>query len=81
MKAKARDKARALEERSRLLEMEADLQRAALAASFAQLQERRLLAVGSTLVTWGWRLFSVPKVRWLVAATVLNRLRNRHRRR
>jgi len=59
--------------------MEADLQRAALAASFAQLQERRLLAVGSTLATWGWKLFSVPKIRWLVAATVLNRLRSRHR--
>lgn len=79
MKAKARDKTRALEERARLLELEADLQRAALAATFAQLQERRLLAIGSTLATWGWRLFAMPKIRWLVAATVLNKLRGRHR--
>ena len=80
MKAKARDKARALEERGRLLEIEADLQRAALAVTFAQLQERRMLAWGSTLATWGWRVFSMPKVRWLVAASVLNRLRSRYRR-
>jgi hypothetical protein len=74
---KAREQARLLESRARLLEIEAGLQRAALAATFAKWQERRLLAVGSTLATWGWRLVSVPRVRWLLAATVLAKLRKR----
>ena len=76
---KPRDKARILEERMRLLEIEAGLQRAALAATFAKWHERRLLAVGSTVATWGWRLLSVPRIRWLVAATVLAKLRKRRK--
>jgi hypothetical protein len=76
---KSREKARLLEERGRLLEIEAQLQRAALAATFAKWQERRLLAVGSTIATWGWRLLSTPRVRWLVAAGLLSKLRGRRK--
>lgn len=77
---KARDKARMLEERERLLQIEANLQRAALAATFAKWQQRRLLAVGSTIASWSWRLLAVPRIRWLVAASVLAKLRSRRKR-
>jgi hypothetical protein len=76
---KHRERARRLEEQERLLAMEADLQRATLAATFRKWQDRKLLAVGSTVASWAWRLMGVPKVRWLVAATVLSRLRGRRR--
>lgn len=79
MKSKSRDKLHELDECERMLAIEAGLQRATLAATVRKWQERKLLAVGSTLATWGWRLFSVPKIRWLIAATVLSRLRGRHR--
>ena len=77
---KARDKGRMLDERTRLLEIEAGLQRAALTATFATWQQRRLLAVGSTVASWSWRLLAMPRVRWLVAASVLARLRGRRKR-
>lgn len=73
------ERARRLEERARLLAMEADLQRATLAATFRKWQDRKLLAVGSTVATWAWKLLAVPKIRWLVVATVLSRLRGRRR--
>jgi hypothetical protein len=76
---KAREKAQMLDGRMRLLEIEAGVQRAALAATFAKWQERRLLAVGSTIATWGWKLMSVPRIRWLVAATVLAKLKKRRK--
>ncbi len=76
---KGRDRLRELEACERMLAMEAGLQRATFQATLRKWQERKLLAVGSTLANWGWKLFSVPKIRWLVAATVLSRLRGRHR--
>ncbi len=75
----SRERARKLDERERLLMMEADLQRATLAATFQKWQDRKLLAVGSTMVTWAWRLLAVPKIRWLLVATALSRLRGRRR--
>ena len=77
---KARDQQRMLDERARLLEIEAGLQRAALTATFANWHQRRLLTVGSTIASWSWRLLAVPRVRWLVAASVLARLRGRRKR-
>jgi hypothetical protein len=71
--------ARALEERARLLEMEATLQRATLAATFEKWQERRLLALAASVASLGWRLMAMPKVRWLVAAGILSRLKGRSR--
>ena len=78
---KGRSSAAVLEERERLLQIEAGLQRATLAATFAKWQERRLLAVGSTLASWSWRLLAVPRIRWLVAGSVLAKFRGRSRRR
>lgn len=75
-----RERALRLEQREKLLAMEADLQRATLAATFRKWQDRKLLAIGSTVATWGWRALAVPKIRWLVAATVLSRLRGGRRR-
>ena len=75
----SRDKLRQLDDCERMLIIEAGLQRATFQATLRKWQERKLLAVGSTLASWGWKLFSVPKIRWLVAATVLSRLRGRHR--
>ena len=77
---KFREKERMLNERARLLEIEADLQRAALTATFATWQQRRLLSVGSTIASWSWRLLAVPRIRWLVAASVLAKLRGRRKR-
>jgi hypothetical protein len=71
--------ARALEERARLLEIEAHLQRATLAATIEKWQERRLLGLATSVASLGWRLMSVPKVRWLVAAGILSRLKGRAR--
>ena len=74
-----REYARRLDERERLLAMEADLQRATLDATLRRWQEHKLLTIGSTVATWGWRLLSVPRIRWLLAATVFSRLRGRRR--
>lgn len=76
---KSGERSRLLDERERLLAVEADLQRAALAATIQKWQDRKLLALGSTVLSWGWRLMAIPKVRWLVVATVLSRLRGRRR--
>lgn len=66
-------------EKIRLLEMEATLQRAQLAATFAEWETRRALAWGTTVASWGFRLFAQPQVRWLIATTLLARLRGRRR--
>jgi hypothetical protein len=68
---------RLAEERLQLLEMEAGLQRAQLAATFATWEKRRALAWGGKVATWGMRLLATPKVRWLIAANVLARLKRR----
>jgi hypothetical protein len=73
------EQSRRLDARERLLAMEADLQRATLVATLRKWEQHKLLTIGSTLASWGWRLLAVPKVRWLVAASVLSRLRGRRR--
>ena len=72
-----RDVERHAEERLKLLEAEADLQRASLAATFSSWEKRRALAWGGTLATWGLRALATPRVRWLIAASVLSRLKRR----
>lgn len=64
-------------ERLQLLEVEAAVQRAALAATFVELQERGALAWGGRLAGWGFKLLAIPRVRWLITASVLSRLRRR----
>lgn len=72
-----RDAERHAAERVRLLEIEATLQRAALAATFAELEERRALAWGGTVARWGFRVLARPRVRWLIATNLLSRLTRR----
>jgi hypothetical protein len=74
------DTERHSEERLRLLEMEASLQRASLAVTLANLQQRRALAWGGKAASWGWRLLATPRVRWLIAANLLTRLKRKRAR-
>jgi hypothetical protein len=69
---------REAEERLQLLEMEASFQRAELMETFAGWEKRKALAWGARIAGWGLKLFAQPKIRWLVATTLLSRLR-RHR--
>jgi len=72
-----RETERLAEERLKLLEMEASLQRAALAATFATWQKRRTLEWGGKVATWGFRLLATPKIRWLIATGIMSKLRRR----
>lgn len=65
-------------ERLQLLELEASLQRSELADTFAKWEKRKALAWGARIAGWVFRLFAQPRIRWLVATTLLSRLR-RHR--
>ncbi len=69
---------RVAEERLRLLELEASFQRGELADTFGRWEKRKALAWGARIAGWGFRLFAQPRIRWLIATTVLSRLR-RHR--
>ncbi|MEJ0034572.1 MAG: hypothetical protein WDO68_00570 [Gammaproteobacteria bacterium] len=68
---------RIAEERLRLLELEASLQRSELAGTFEKWEKRKALAWGARIAGWGFNLFAQPRVRWLVATTLLSRLRKR----
>jgi hypothetical protein len=57
--------------------MEAALQRVELAATFAQWERRKHLVRGTTLAGWGFRLLAQPRIRWLIATSLLARLRRR----
>lgn len=65
----------AIEERLQLLEMEAAVQRASVAASFTALSERRSVVWGTMAAKLGLRLLAVPRVRWLIFGSVLAKLR------
>jgi len=72
-----REAERHAEERLKLLEIEAALQRAALSATFASWEKRRALAWGGKVAEWGFKALSTPRVRWLIAANVVSRLKRR----
>jgi hypothetical protein len=65
------------EQRLRLLEMEATLQRVELSATFEKWEKRRVLAWGTWIAGLGFKLFAQPRIRWLIATTLLSRLRSR----
>ena len=64
-------------ERLRLLEIEAGLQRAELNSTFAGWEKRKALAWGGLLASWGVKLFAQPRIRWLIASTLMAQLRRR----
>lgn len=70
-----REAERLAEERLRLLELEASYQRAELTETFHQWEKRKALAWGARVAGWGFKLFAQPRLRWLVATTLLARLR------
>lgn len=72
-----REAERRAEERLRVLELEASFQRTQLAHTFGKLEKRRALAWVASIAGWGFRLFAQPRIRWLVATTLLSRLRRR----
>ena len=72
-----RESERLAAERLRMLELEASMQRLALADTFEEWKKRKALAWGARLAGWGFRLFAQPRIRWLVATTLLSRLRRR----
>jgi hypothetical protein len=70
-----RDEEQAVQERLWLLEREASLQRAELMETFAGWEKRGALAWGARIAGWGFKLFAQPKIRWLIATTLLSKLR------
>jgi hypothetical protein len=63
--------------RQELLELEAEVQRAALAATFARWEHRRTLAWAAGAGRTLFRLLATPRVRWVVLAAVLRGLRRK----
>jgi len=57
-----------------LLELEAEVQRAALAATFARLERRGALSWAVGAARTALRVLALPRVRWLLVAEVLRRL-------
>jgi hypothetical protein len=64
-----------LEQRQRLLEIEAEMQRVSISATFESWRERRALLwmaeAGTALV----QALAIPKVRWMLFAALLSRLK------
>lgn len=79
--SRQRDAARRLAQRQRLLEIEAEVQRVTLNATFASWRDRRLLAWGAVVGGGAMRLLAEPRVRWMLGATALAWLRRRFVRR
>jgi len=65
------------EQRMRLLEMEASLQRTELSATFEKWEKRKMLAWGTRVAGWGFKLFSQQRIPWLIVSTLFSRLRSR----
>lgn len=63
--------------RAELLELEAEMQRVALAATFAELEQKKTLAYAASLGSMAFNLLRVPRIRWLVMATVLTKLKKK----
>ncbi len=72
-----REAERMAEERLQLLELEASFQRSELADTFDKWEKRKALAWGARIAGWGFRLFAQPRIRWLVATTLLSKLKRR----
>ena len=65
------------EQRLRLLELEASLQRVELAATFEKWEKRKILAWGTQLAGWGFKLITHHRLPWLIATTLFSRRRGR----
>lgn len=63
--------------RAELLELEAEMQRVALAATFAELEQKKALAYAAGLGSVAVNLLRIPRIRWLVMATLLTKLKKK----
>lgn len=71
--------AQSIARRRELLELEAGIQRATLAATFAQWEEKRSLVWLMGAGRLAARALATPRVRWLVLAALLRRLRRKRK--
>ena len=63
--------------RASLLELEAELQRATLAATLKQWEQQKMLTYATGVGTVAMSLLRVPKIRWLIIGSVLSKLRKK----
>jgi hypothetical protein len=68
---------RLAQERIRLIELEASMQRSELLDTFEKWEKRKALAWGARAAGWGFKLFAQPRIRWLIATTLLSKLKRR----
>ncbi|MEJ1962463.1 MAG: hypothetical protein WDO56_13350 [Gammaproteobacteria bacterium] len=68
---------RLAEERLRVLETQASLQREELSATFEKWEKRKALAWGTRMAGWAFKLCAQPRLRWFIATAVLSRLQKR----
>jgi hypothetical protein len=66
--------------RQELLELEAEVQRATLAATLAQWEQNRLFNVLSGAGRIALQALAAPRVRWLLLAALLRKLQRKERR-
>jgi hypothetical protein len=78
--AGSRQRAAELARRRELLELQAHVQRVTLAATLAEWEKKRALEWLGQLARLGVKVFSTPRMRWLMLAAVLRRLRRKLRR-
>ena len=63
--------------RAELLELEAQVQRATLAATLKQWEQKKVLAYATGVGTLAMTLLRVPKIRWLLVGSVLAKFRKK----
>ncbi len=73
----ARQRARYIARRQELLELEADVQRAELAATFARWEQRRALSWATGAGRLVMRALGSPRVRWLIVAALVRAFRRK----
>ena len=70
-------RARYLARRQELLELEAEVQRAALAATFARWEQRRALGWAAGAGRTLFKVLATPRVRWVLLAALLRGLKRK----
>jgi len=70
-----KDEARRIAQRRKLLELEAQIQRATLASTLRTWEHSRALSWAAGAGSMALRLFAAPKLKWMLAAGLLSKLR------
>jgi len=72
------DRARQLARRWELLELQAQVQRATLAATLAQWEQKSVLTWITGAARMAVQVLSMPRLRWLLVAELMRRFKRRH---